>query len=354
MAKIGISYWGFCEKLGNCNTANTPDGHRYGRPILVDDLSQRGHIVYALQEKREIFAYPNLLYAYDRFPDLDVLFVEWRWSTYKNSGSNKFEPDLDRQIELLDYYHDKIPIVAWDTDLKMTREDEARWPNMIVADPTLNPKSFLIPRIRLTFWSDFKVLFEPYGDAVEFGYIGNNYERDEMFKKYYSNPACDLRSGGIQTKVWGNWLQRSPERPSPEQIIQKHPYVAFADRVSFKESMVILNKFICTIHITKPRYAKQGFCSPRYLENIVANTPALVPSEFCRNTALGNYWKVESADDVVRKLFKLQRLSPEDRGAIVSEQRENLLKVHDFSVGYVSDLLEDIIRDPNSAIRNVG
>ena len=78
MAKIGISYWGFCEKLGNCNTANTPDGHRYGRPILVDDLNQRGHTVYALQEKRELFAYPNLLYAYDRFPDLDVLFVEWR------------------------------------------------------------------------------------------------------------------------------------------------------------------------------------------------------------------------------------------------------------------------------------
>jgi len=354
MAKIGISYWGFCEKLENCNTANTPDGHRYGRPILVDDLNQRGHTVYALQEKREVSPYSGLLYIHDWFPDLDILFIEWRWATYKNSGSDKFEPDLDRQIELLDYYHDKIPIVAWDTDLKMTPEDEERWPNMIVADPTLNPRSFSIPRIRLTFWSDFKVLFEPFGGAVEFGYIGNNYERDEMFKKYYSNPANDLRSNGIQTKVWGNWLQRSPERPSPEQIIQKYPQVAFADRVSFKESMAILNKFICTVHITKPRYARQGFCSPRYLENIVTNTPALVPGEFYKNTALGNQWKVDSAHDVVMKLLVLQRLSSEERGAIVAKQRENLLKVHDFSVTYVSDLLEDIIRDPNSAIRNVG
>ena len=107
MTKIGISYWGFCEKLENCNTANTPDGHRYGRPILVDDLNRRGHTVYALQKKRELSPYPGLLYAHDWFPDLDILFVEWRWSTYKNSGPDKFEPDLDRQIELLEYYYGK-------------------------------------------------------------------------------------------------------------------------------------------------------------------------------------------------------------------------------------------------------
>ena len=353
MTKIGISYWGFCEKLENCNTANTPDGHRYGRPILVDDLNRRGHTVYALQKKRELSPYPGLLYAHDWFPDLDILFVEWRWSTYKNSGPDKFEPDLDRQIELLDYYYDKIPIVVWDTDLKMTPEDEARWPNMIVADPTLDPQSFSIPRIRLTFWSDFKVLFKPYENAVEFGYVGNNYEREEMFRKYYSNPASDIRSNGIQTKVWGNWLQRSPERPSPEQIIREYPQVAFSDRVSFRESMAILNKFICTVHITKPRYAKQGFCSPRYLENIITNTPALVPGEFYKNTILGSQWVVESANDVVRKLLVLQRLSSEERGAIVNEQRENLLKIHDFRVSYVSDLLEDIAQNSDSAIRNV-
>ena len=118
--------------------------------------------------------------------------------------------------------------------------------------------------------------------------------------------------------------------------------------------MAILNKFICTVHITKPRYAKQGFCSPRYLENIATQTPALVPHEFCNNTLLGNYWVVESSHDVIRKLPTLQRLSSEERRGIVDEQRENLLKVHDFSVSYVSDLLEDIVRDPVSAIRNVG
>jgi len=354
LLKIGISYWGFCEKFSDCNVANTPDGHRYGRPVLVDDLTKRGHQVYAMQQKREILSYPNLTYADGYFPDLDVLFVEWRWPIYKNSGPDKFEPDLDRQTELLDYYHGKIPIVVWDTDLKMTPADEERWPNMIVADPTFNPESFRIPRVRLPFWSDFVPLFKPHEGSVEFGYVGNNYEREEMFRKYYSEPSKILRSDGIQTKVWGNWLQRSPERESPESLIKTHRHIAFADRVSFKESMSILNKFICTVHITKPRYAVQGFCSPRYLENIITNTPALVPSEFCYPNILGRYWKVESAGDVAKRVSELQRLTAKERMDIVNEQRDSLLGVHDFSVSHVSEFLESVAADPRSAVANMG
>ena len=350
--KVGISYWGFCEDASL--VANTPDGHRYGRPILVNALASRGHEVIALQQRRELTPYPTLVYS-SGFPDLDILFIEWRWPTYKNSGDNKFEPDLDRQIELLDFYHEKgIPIVAWDTDLKMTSSDEQRWPNMIVADPTLDPKSFYIPRVRMTFWSDFKDLFPVYNEGVELGYIGNNYERDEMFKKYYSEPAAGLRDHGIQTKVWGNWLQRSPERNPPEQLIRSNPHVAFSDRVSFNESMFLLNKFICTVHITKPRYATQGFCSPRYLENLVVNTPALVPKEFACSTILGKEWEVGTLLDVVNATRKIKKLSSDDRRSVVLQQREDLLKVHDFSVDYVCEFLESSAHSPVSAVRSRG
>ena len=351
--KIGISYWGFCERFEGCAVANTPDGHRYGRPILVDDLNRRGHNVYAMQEKREAFRYPGLTYADGFYPDLDVLFVEWRWPTYKNSGSNKFEADLDRQVELLDYYHDKIPIVAWDTDLKMTPADEERWPNMIVTDPTLDPESFLIPRVRLTFWSDFKPLFKPHVGGVEFGYVGNNYERDDMFQKYYSGPAKALRDHGVQTKVWGNWLQRSPEREQPESLIRRHPFVTFSDRVSFYESMKILNEFICTVHITKPRYARQGFCSPRYLENIVTNTPSLIPEEFLANDILGDRWSVGSTLDIVKRIREIKRMDIDARTELVNEQKTNLLKTHDFSVSNVSDFLEAAAVNPFHAARNM-
>ena len=350
--KVGISYWGFCESFLECETANTPDGHRYGRPILIDDLRQRGHEVYALQQRREKLPYKGTKYS-QGLPELDVLFVEWRWPTYKNFGDNKFEPDLDRQIELMDHYHDRIPLVVWDTDLKLTPEDEARWPNMIVADPTLNPKSFLISRMRLTFWSDFKPLLNPVTEGVEFGYVGNNYEREKMFEKYYSKPSKTLRTHGIQTKVWGNWLQRSPERVSPETLIRCNQSIAFNDRVSFRESMKVLNKFICTVHITKSRYAKQGFCSPRYLENIVVATPALVPEEFATKDILGKRWTVGSTSDIVSCVREIKKMNEPERLALVEEQKWNLMKFHDFSVSHVSEFLEAVAVNPVQATKNM-
>ena len=166
--KIGISYWGYCEKFEDCKVAETPDGHRYGRPILVDELIKRGHEVIALQPRREGNPYPGLTYSLD-YPDLDALFVEWRWPTYKNSGSNKFEPDLDRQEQLLKHYHGQVPVIAWDTDLKITADDEIRWPNMIIADPSLEPVHLTRKRERLTFWTDFKEYLECYSHPMQYG-----------------------------------------------------------------------------------------------------------------------------------------------------------------------------------------
>ena len=343
--KIGISYWGFCEKFYDSVVSNTPDGHRYGRPVLVDSLRQAGHEVYALQRRREELPYEGLDYqnAGEGYPDLDVLFIEWRWPTYKNSGPGKFEPDLDRQTSLLDYYHDKIPVVCWDTDLKMTFADEERWPSMIVADPSLSPRRLSRDRVRLTFWSDFEPLIETRPGTVEFGYVGNNYERDQMFMKYYSLPSSLLRESGVQTKVHGNWLQRSPERDEPEHLLRKHPWVAFGHRASFYESMQLLNGFICTAHITKPGYADMGFASPRYLENIVVGTPALVPCEFKYPKILGDEWVVSSPHDVTKKVRYLKELGPDGRKAVVEEQMHNLLAHHNFSVSNVVEFIESLV-----------
>lgn len=341
MARIGLSYWGFCEDFNSSIIANTPDGHRYGRPVLVDALLARGHEVIALQKRREVEPYPGLTYNEGELPDLDVVFVEWRWPTYKNSGPNKFEPDLDRQVEILDHYSNEIPTIAWDTDLKMTPEDEVRWPGMIVADPTFKPNEFSLKRHVLPFWSDFKPVLSAADDPVEFGYIGNNYERRRMFQKYYSDAAKGLRAQGIQTKVHGNWLQRSPERQSPESLIKLHSDVAFGPRVGFKESMSLLNSFICTAHITKPGYATQGFASPRYLENIIMNTPALVPGEFLIPDLLGSYWTVNSTEDVIKKVSELKGMTRYERETVVLEQKAALLHHHDFSVDAVCDFIED-------------
>ncbi len=103
--RIGISAWGFNEKTSGI--AKTPDGHRYGRPILIDALVNAGHKVLWMQERRDTIAYPGLIYTYPNmiklgmskgtaFPDIDILFVEHRWPTYKNSEHNSTEPELQR------------------------------------------------------------------------------------------------------------------------------------------------------------------------------------------------------------------------------------------------------------------
>lgn len=342
MMKVLFSYWGFCESFDNCNEPNTPDGCRFTRPMFVDALKAAGHDVVSLQKMREAEPYPGLSYDDKGYPEGDVLFVEWRWKTWKNSGEKKFENDYDRQTSLLDHYHGKIPIVIWDCDMKVTYEDEIRWPEAIIADPTMKPKHLSRNRVRLPFSSNLSQILPTCADPVRYGYIGNNYERDEMFGRYYDYPAKHLRADGIQTSVFGNWLLRSPERMSPENVARKFRNISFVDRVGFTESMSNLNKFICTTHITKPEYAKSGFVSPRYLENIATGTPGLVPHEFLMNDILGQRWCVRDSGDVIRRVREIKSLSQDDRESIIFEQVENIRKVINVDVSQTVSFLESL------------
>ena len=339
--RIGISYWGFCEAFGTSSEAKTPDGHRYGRPIFVDSAKSAGHEVYALQPRREVKPYPGIVY-HDGFPDLDVLFVEWRWPTHKNSGPNKFESDLQRQTELLQHYHGKIPVVIWDCDYKVTEEDEKIWPQAIIADPAFEPRLLTRKRERLMFWTDWKLLLPPVQNSFEYGYVGNNYERPDAFLRYYSEPSKELRSIGVQTTVHGNWLETSPERDSPSSLILRHPHIAFAPRLDFYESMKRLNSFVVTTHITKPEYARRGFASPRYLENLVAGVPALVPAEFLVPNLLGNESIVATPSQVVDQVRYISKLSYNERVDLVKMQLSSLKNKGVFSVSDVVNFLESI------------
>lgn len=340
--RIGISYWGFCESFESSKEAKTPDGHRYGRPIFVDALNERGHNVVSLQQRRETTPYVGLEYN-SGFPEIDILFLEWRWPTYKNSGTSKFEPDLDRQEELLNHYHGKIPVVIWDCDYKVTPEDERKWPLARIADPALNPRFLTRSRDRLMFWTDWKPLLDPSQGSCEYGYVGNNYERDNAFDNYYSRASSLLRGIGIQTTVHGNWLERSPERASPENLIWKHPNIAFAPRLNFYESMKRLNSFICTTHITKPEYAERGFVSPRYVENLAAGVPALTPFEFCENALLGADWTVKAHDEVFDKVSSIRGMNDRQRIELVDQQRYELMSRGVFGLSEVVSYFESLI-----------
>ena len=49
-----------------------------------------------------------------------------------------------------------------------------------------------------------------------------------------------------------------------------------------------------------------------------------------------------------------KNLTVQERSEVIAQQRESLLARHDFRVKHVSDLLEDIVCNPSSAIKNIG
>ena len=108
-------------------------------------------------------------------------------------------------------------------------------------------------------------------------------------------------------------------------------------------AMARLNEFICTVHITKPLYAENGFASPRYLENLAVGVPALVPQEFKFNEILGKQWCVGSADDVFSCITKIKNMSFQERKELLEYQKESLLSHYNFNVSNVVEFLESLI-----------
>lgn len=343
--KIGFSFWGFLTPLEKNSYVNTPDGERGNRVDFVDEMLSRGHSVVRLQKQRDDAPYPNVMTDDKGFPDVDVAYFEWRWPTWKNTGPSPSEPDYSRQCELLDHYHKKgVPIIIHDGDLKMTPEEELQWPNAILSDACVNPRVQTRSRLTVPWCNYMKRYFEPAVGSYSYTYVGNNYERDVQFTKYYADPSGDLRRLGIQTTVYGNWLQRSPERKDPSELISSFPHIAFGGRLSYKDIFPAFNNSIAVTHITKDDYIPYGNITGRFFEAIKSGVPALIPDEYfhARPVGLGGELLVKSPEDVVKKVKWLFDMPLDQRVELVNAQESALRTVIDPRPEARVDLLERV------------
>ena len=319
--KLGFSYWGYCENYNISEIVETPDGGRFTRPILVKELLKNEVEVIALQKQRETNPLIGLKFS-DAFPKIDCLFIEFRWSTYKNDKTHinfikdKYESDLDRQRELLNFYCGKIPIIIWDTDLKATKDDIVKYKNdVIFAEPALK----CINKIALSmlYFTDYNIeLFDVREPKRQITYVGSNYERYWGVDKYYYNIGELYRLANIDINFYGSWLTKSIERPEQEEQIKKYSkFINFHKRNKFLEGMKILNNSLCTIHIVKKQYCEVGLITPRFFESLASNTIAFVPEEFL----------IQPYGDV----FKANTLNTFDKinsiGSISKIERENII-----------------------------
>lgn len=295
MLRIGYSFWGYLgdKKLGEFgNHVSTPDGNATYSWALVKRAMEAGHEVIPMMPDRdrpgwsiygtELFksfsqwkrscAYMHLRYngaaygSYDGFPELDVLLLEWRFpipgrNTPADKQTLSFQPDLQRQTELLEYYRDKkTKIILWDLDHKLTKEDEERWLPNAVFETAVKPRKLSEQRTRV----------EPpivTDDLMQFGtvecstlnrglvYIGSRYERDDVIDRWIA--SIGLR---VPVEFYGKWDGDCHER---------WPYVRYGERCTVEDFLKIYQDAPLVPLLAKQSYFDTGFITPRPWEALM-------------------------------------------------------------------------------------
>ncbi|OGY94162.1 MAG: hypothetical protein A2406_01640 [Candidatus Komeilibacteria bacterium RIFOXYC1_FULL_37_11] len=330
--KIGYSCWGF---LGN-GIKDTPDGGRSHRLTLLKELIRQGVEIVMLQKNRDLiegnqsFSRKNLIFS-GELPEIDALFVEYRWKivgrNYKVRKNNPaYTPDFDRQSELINFYNNRnIPIIIWDKDQKLGKNEIKGIKNLIVFEPALKPrfnrKSLLFPmdnhrtKIVLKLIGKYKKNIK----SSKLCYIGNQYERDGSFKEFINKPASMLDT---KTPVFGNW-NKYPEKY--KQNMQKFSNVEFKGRVQFNKVNNIYKKSFSTVLIAPRRYYITGHFTQRLFEAMWGLCIPFTPQQYhgWQGLIIKDFI-IRSGKDLINKIKKLETTPDSDIRRMFDRQFEKL------------------------------
>lgn len=275
--RLGYSMWGF---LGS-GIINTPDGARSYRRPFVDALIASGHEIVFLQGNRDLYeAGLDLRDHYgfhDGFPDLDALFVEWRWPLPDRNttacGAPGHTCDLHRQDRLIQHYTEVlgVPTVVWDLDRQLPATDPLRVrANVVVCEPALVPTPGAttlpvpVPDTALDDADPARLAAQPRSTPLV--YLGNQYDRDSAFDVFFAPAALQFTH-----RVAGKW-------PRP----QRWPWVTFTGRVAFDEVTTLHHNALATVLLLPDRYTETGHMTSRLFEALLAGCLPLAPTDISR------------------------------------------------------------------------
>lgn len=314
--RIGYSFWGFLgdRKIGRDGSeVSTPDGNATYSWSIVWEAMKRGHLVIPLQQERDrhgIEMYGTTLFrafsqkkrerAYEHlafkglgrtdqicwrdgsgqmgaFPELDVLLVEWRFpipgrNTPDAKSSPWYQPDLERQTELLSHYKTHSPktkIILWDLDHKLEAWDVVSWLPDAVFETSVKPKKdpigsiepglnvkFELNRIRVEppFVIDDLLQHptkEPTGHHM--AYVGSRYERDDVIDEWIK-PYAAKHPGRVA--FHGKWEPK-------DELSVRWPGIVFHDRIGVTGFYDAYSAAGCVPLLAKRSYMETGFITPR-------------------------------------------------------------------------------------------
>lgn len=375
--RIGYSAWGF---VGD-GVLDSPDGGRITRSLFLSHLIDKSHSVVWLQKNRDIDANAKPLFSVsqkpiyesdwektqlcdlqytDSFPQLDMLFLEWRWPligrNFFPDGSDNhkldknYTPDLDRQKELLAHYAAKTNtrIVIWDKDETMTYADEydliklmydvspefsisefeakvseinaAR--DIVILSPALFPIKQVLPRKTLLFPCDLtKIRGTRVNHEIRYfiGYVGSQYDRDEQVYKYI-NPFAFKHPQ--QVIFAGNWM-KYPEKAKRNEV--NFPCISFTDRILPRDMWKIYRTCLTSVLLCKQNYAEHGHITQR-IHEVAAN--GVIAIGLREQKGIERFILEENivsdAYDLEARITYLMQLSIEKRQQILDKQIELL------------------------------
>lgn len=207
--------------------------------------------------------------------DCDVVIVCWRWEMPDYPERNEA---YYRQRDVLDaaaIVGKKV--IVHDQDYKISKRDMKTLVSMnaVIARPELVPdrgvKSLIFPN---PFEGPIQLSLAETKD-VDLVYVGNNYERYEQALKFIAPFSMQF-----STAMYGNWVESSKNRESPEKVHEDFPCVKFPGRAAQEDVLKILSSAKSSIHLFKPEYGRTGFTTIRWAEAVAAGTPSFVPSTF--------------------------------------------------------------------------
>jgi hypothetical protein len=226
-------------------------------------------------------------------PSLDLLFVEWRFpipgrNTPDAKGKQGYQPDLERQDELLEHYG-KIgtPLAIWDLDHKLTEDDErrilGRRSRAVVLETSMAPRQGLLPRVRVeppVAIQDLRQLTPKAPNPnKKLVYVGSRYERDDIIEEWI-RPVSDRFPR--QVEFYGNWTAEY----NFNEVRSKWPNVKYCDRITMKDFYSAYGDAVACPLLAKRGYLETGFITPRIWEALMFGT---IPVGLATHNGIAQY-----------------------------------------------------------------
>lgn len=343
--KIGFSFWGF---LGS-GILDTPDGGRFWRHSIVDQLITLGHEIVFLQRNRDLIeAGDDLPYHWEEgFPKIDILLCEWRWplpgrnTTPCDAAGHTC--DLHRQEALLNHYTHAhtAPTVIWDTDRQMALEDPLRrMPHVAICDTARRPTPgsavlFSMVPDELIDTADPEKL-AAIDRPLDLAYVGNQYDRDEAFDEFFAPAAARFPH-----QVAGKWPRA-----------ERWPHVRFTGRCPFPDVTGIYRTALSTALLLPDRYTSVGAITQRVGEAVVSGCLPITPATIaCADEVMPTVLHAADRREVIERIKWLRGIAgtPEHAELIDSCLRYLQPMRVSHQVAALEGLMADLVRAMRAA-----